>query len=249
MIEMMKNIYGEVIIKKNSILYHTSEEIFSYKNYTEKPMLFCTFHPSEWDGINDYVTFIKLKRDVSLLFMIEKFKKKYIFSSLSSFINNKNENLAKKYIGPRESLLACRSDGIRSDVEVDNSNSNLYCFVNELKNENFDGWFTSIENKSTVEVSLINNLDLFEMIKTQELRRNWRNANNLNNIITIKNWGEKYPICSIKKNIIFKLNERYKKMIEDYINYGLKSDFPYDNVLNIIFDNAEFYYSKYDSNY
>lgn len=225
MIEMMKNIYGEVIIKKNSILYHTSEEIFSYKNYTEKPMLFCTFHPSEWDGINDYVTFIKLKKDVSLLFMIEKFKKKYIFSSLSSYINNKNENLTKKY------------------------NSNLYCFVNKLKNENFDGWFTSIENKATVEVSLINNLDLFEMIKTQELRRNWRNANNLNNIITIKNWGEKYPICSIKKNIIFKLNERYKKMIEDYINYGLKSDFPYDNVLNIIFDNAEFYYSKYDSNY
>jgi hypothetical protein len=221
----MKNIYGEVIIKKNSILYHTSEEIFSYKNYTEKPMLFCTFHPSEWDGINDYVTFIKLKRDISLLFMIEKFKKKYIFSSLSSFINNKNENLAKKY------------------------NSNLYCFVNELKHENFDGWFTSIENKSTVEVSLINNLDLFETIKTEELRRNWRNANNLNNIITIKNWGKKYPICSIKKNIIFKLNERYKKMIEDYINYGLKSDFPYDNVLNIIFDNAEFYYSKYESKY
>jgi hypothetical protein len=225
MIEMMKNIYGEVIIKKNSILYHTSEEIFSYKNYTEKPMLFCTFHPSEWDRINDYVTFIKLKRDISLLFMIEKFKKKYIFSSLSSFINNKNENLAKKY------------------------NSNLYCFVNELKHENFDGWFTSIENKSTVEVSLINNLDLFETIKTEELKRNWRNANNLNNIITIKNWGNKYPICSIKKNIIFKLNERYKKIIEDYINYGLKSDFPYDNVLNIIFDNAEFYYSKYDSNY
>lgn len=222
---LMKNIYGEVIIKKNSILYHTSEEIFSYKNYTEKPMLFCTFHPSEWDGINDYVTFIKLKRDISLLFMIEKFKKKYIFSSLSSFINNKNENLAKKY------------------------NSNLYCFVNELKHENFDGWFTSIENKSTVEVSLINNLDLFETIKTEELRRNWRNANNLNNIITIKNWGKKYPICSIKKNIIFKLNERYKKMIEDYINYGVESNFPYDNVLNIIFDNAEFYYSKYDSNY
>ena len=157
--------------------------------------------------------------------MIEKFKKKYIFSSLSSFINNKNENLAKKY------------------------NSNLYCFVNELKNENFDGWFTSIENKSTVEVSLINNLDLFETIKTEELRRNWRNANNLNNIITIKNWGKKYPICSIKKNIIFKLNDRYKKIIEEYIDYGLKSDFPYDNVLNIIFDNAEFYYSKYDSNY
>jgi hypothetical protein len=225
MTEIMKNIYGEVIIKKNSILYHTSEEIFSYKNYTEKPMLFCTFHPSEWDGINDYVTFIKLKRDISLLFMIEKFKKKYIFSSLSSFINNKNENLAKKY------------------------NSNLYCFVNELKHENFDGWFTSIENKSTVEVSLINNLDLFETIKTEELKRNWRNANNLNNIITIKNWGNKYPICSIKKNIIFKLNERYKKMIEDYINYGLESNFPYDNVLNIIFDNAEFYYSKYESNY
>ena len=101
---MLKNLYGKVILQKDSILYHTesrndlsergsgiirsdggeydsnSEEIFNNKPgifrkfHTppeimrkfpisgEKPMLFCTFHPSEYCGINDYITYIKLKK-------------------------------------------------------------------------------------------------------------------------------------------------------------------------------------------
>jgi hypothetical protein len=43
----MKKTYGEMILKKSSILYHTSDNLFEYKN--DKPMLFCTFHPSEWE--------------------------------------------------------------------------------------------------------------------------------------------------------------------------------------------------------
>ena len=97
--------------------------------------------------------------------MIDSFRKTFIFSSLHKFINSQNENLAKK------------------------NDKNLLCFSKELKKENFDGWFTSIENKATIEVALLNDLDIFELIKTEELKRNWRNGNNLNNKITIKNWG------------------------------------------------------------
>jgi len=75
----MKRSYGEVIVKKGSILYHTSDEPFEIKDQNDKPMLFCTFHPSEWDVMNEYATFIKLKKDISLLFMIESFKKAKYF--------------------------------------------------------------------------------------------------------------------------------------------------------------------------
>jgi hypothetical protein len=219
---MLKNLYGKVILKKDSILYHTSEEIFNYK--PEKPMLFCTFHPSEYDGINDYITYVRLKKNVILLFMIDRFRKTYIFSSLNAFTNHPNLNLAKK------------------------NDNNLKSFVKELKKKKFNGWFTSIENKSTVEVALINNNSLFEIIKTEELTRNWRNGNNLNNVITTKNWGTKYPICSIKYPIVFKINSRFQQFIENYINYGLKSKFPNEHVLQVILQNAKIYYhlNKFD---
>jgi hypothetical protein len=219
---MLKNLYGKVILQKDSILYHTSEEIFN--NKLEKPMLFCTFHPSEYDGINDYVTYIKLKKNITLLFMIENFRKTFIFSSLNKFSNHPNLNLAKK------------------------NDNNLKLYVKELKKENFNGWFTSIENKSSIEVALINDNSLFEIIKTEEFTRNWRNGNNLNNIITTKNWGKKYPICSIEYPLTFKINNKFQQLLEDYINCGLKSKFPYEHVFQVILENAKIYYheSKFD---
>ena len=136
--------YGKVIIPKESILYHTSDELFDFKNKNDKPMLFCTFHPSEWDSMNEYVTFIKLKKDVSLLFMINECKKAKIFSSLNLFTNHPNLNLAKK------------------------DEKQLFCYVNELIKENLDGWISSIENKTSIEVSLINDSNIFEPIKTEK---------------------------------------------------------------------------------
>jgi hypothetical protein len=162
---MMKKSYGEVIIKKGSILYHTSDEQFSLKEQNDKPMLFCTFHPSEWDVMNEYVTFIKLRKDISLLFMIEECKKAKIFSSLPLFSNHPNLNLSKKH------------------------KHQLLCYIRELKKENLDGWFTSIENKSSVEVSLINNPNLFKIVKTEKMIRNWRNGNEKKSKKRMKIWG------------------------------------------------------------
>jgi hypothetical protein len=73
----MKECYETIILKKESILYHTSEDLFTYKNNKDKPLLFCTFHLSEYgfNNNNIYVHFIKLKKDINLLFMIEKIKK------------------------------------------------------------------------------------------------------------------------------------------------------------------------------
>jgi hypothetical protein len=45
---MLRTAYGSVIIKKDTILYHTTDEEFSYR--PNKPMLFTIIHPSEWEG-------------------------------------------------------------------------------------------------------------------------------------------------------------------------------------------------------
>jgi hypothetical protein len=58
-----------MILKKDSILYHTSE--IKLINLKEKPFLFCSFHPSDYESYNSkYINIIKLKKDVKLFFMI-----------------------------------------------------------------------------------------------------------------------------------------------------------------------------------
>ena len=94
---MLRSNYGEMIIKKDSVLYHTSDEEFIPNVINEKSMLFCTFHPSEYTGDNKYVHYVKIKKDISLLFMIEYIGNIKIYSSLSNIINHPNKNLAKKY--------------------------------------------------------------------------------------------------------------------------------------------------------
>jgi len=208
---MLKSVYGSVKLKKGTILYHTTDEQFNFK--PEKAMLFCTFHPSEWEGVNDYIVRISLKKDIELLFMISGFKKHFVYSSLNELSNNRN-------------YLSKLSD------------KKTKCFVNKLLEQGFDGWFSSIENKSQIEVALINNQDFFEAISFENLNRNWRNGNNLNGKTIHKNWGNKYEISSLNLPLTFDVNIRYKPIIEEYINYGINSKFPFEYVLQVILNNA-----------
>ena len=219
---MLKEVYGEVILKKDIIVYHTSEEAFNYKGEGEKPMLFCTFHPSEYGMIGDNVTTIKLKRDVSLFFMIEDIKKARIYSALSTLINHKNGNLAKRH---------------KEELEF---------FTKQLKKENLDGWFSSIENKGTVEVALINNKNLYEIVETKALMNNWNNGNINNNVIKIKNWGTTYKVYSTEYPIIFNINERYKPMIEKYIDFEKETQLINQYILQKILKNGIIRYHKYN---
>jgi len=214
---MLESVYGSVILPINSIIYHTTDEEFI--NRPEKSLLFCSFHPSEWEGVNEYVVKIKLKRELKLLFMISSFHKHFIYSSLDDLSNNRN-------------YMSKLSEKKRK------------CFVKKLKKENFDGWFSSIENKSQIEIAIINDNVLYLVISFENLRRNWRNGNNLNNIITKKNWGNIYEISSINLPITFNINDRYENMIEEYIKYGLKSKYPYEYAFQIILHNTKINYHK-----
>ena len=212
--------YGKVKIRKGTILYHTSDEKFKYNS--EKPFLFLTFHPSEWNIMNKYVTMIRIKRDISLFFMIEGFRNARIFSSLNALTKHPNLNLAKKY------------------------DKNLICYKEYLKKERLKGWFSSIENKTSVEVGLINDEKNYEVVKTERLIRNWRNGNCRKGKIIYKDWGDKYPICTIKQPVKLNINLRYKSMIKAYKKYEKKSKYLLDNIFQIILENAKIYYHKAD---
>ena len=197
-------------LRKGSILYHTTNEKFIEKPNEEKPFLFCTFHPSEYP--NKYVNFIKLKKDISLLFMIETIKGNRIFSSLNLFTNNKNKNLSKTKL------------------------KNLLCYAEKIKMENLDGWFTSIENKASVEVALLNDTNLFEVIKKGRFNNNTNNMNENK----IKDWGKKYKICTTYLPMKLKINIRYKEMIEKYKKSGDLKMY----IFQVLLDNCNINYHK-----
>jgi len=207
---MLRQIYGEIILKKDSILYHTSDNPnpFTYKTESEKPFLFCSFHPSEYGMIGEYVKKIKLKKDTSLFFMIDSIKKAKIYSGAS----------------------------------IDKSE--LIILSNSLKKEKFDGWFGSIKNKGTVETAFINDLELFEIIDSTPLVNNWRNGNFNNNVVSIKNWGKIYSISTLLYPALLNINERYKPMIEEYLNFEKESKLLNNFVFQVILKNAIINYHK-----
>jgi hypothetical protein len=198
---MLKSTYGSMIIRKDTILYHVTDENFVYK--PEKKLLFTIFHPSEWIGYDsEYIVRIRLKRDIEVLFFISGFRKHYILS-----------NQVEK----------------KSTI-----------FLEKIVKENLDGWLASIENRSHVEIAILNNPAIFEAISFEPLRKNWRNGNCLGGIPECKNWGTIYPISSRSLPVLLYLNEKYKQLIEEYIQYGLESKYPFEYALQVILENTKY---------
>ena len=191
---MLKSTYGSLIIKKDTILYHLTDEEFTYK--PEKKLLYTIFHPSEWVGYDsEYIVRIQLKRDIEVLFFITGFRKHYVLSSQA-------EKKSAAFL------------------------------------KNLDGWLASIENRSHVEVAIINDPTIFEVISFEPLRKNWRNGNCLGGIPECKNWGTLYPISSRLIPVVLYLNEKYKPLIEKYIQCGS------EYALQVILENAHIQYIK-----
>jgi hypothetical protein len=220
----LREFYGEMILKKNTILYHSDDNKFSIK--PEKPMLFLTFHPRDWQG--KYTTRIKLRRDISLFFMVNPDVSwgSSISPLLNTLTKKKGRNLNKQL------------------------NSNLKCYIPYLINENFDGWFSTIEGRTTVEIALINNLDSYDIISS-ELHNNtnyeYGGYNHNNNTLFIPaKYGDKYPIHTEVFPIKLILNYRYKEFINSYKEHSIQSH--YEFPFQIVLKNAEIEYVKKEYN-
>lgn len=214
----LRTVYGEILLKKGTLLYHTSSEPFEYNS--EKPMLFLTFHPSEWiHSSTKYLTKFILNRDVSLLFMIKVIKTSRIISVLDTLIQG--SNLAKQ------------------------DDNKLKCFIPYLKSAKFDGWFSTIEGGMPVEIALINESATFSKVETNRIIRDWKNGNyknyaDLNSYIP-KYWGDAYTISLYTLPAQLKINRIYEPMIDKFMKY-VKEEDPDGNILYILLKTAKIRY-------
>ena len=215
---MLYEKYGEMIIKKDSILYHSSNEQFKLNK--NKKMLFLTFHPSEYSIYDKYLHFVKLKRDIRILFMIKNINKLNIKSALNTIIQHPSKYPITKY-----------------DFIFD-------LIIYKLKNENFDGWFSSIDDNKTVEIGLINNFDLYEVIETQNLHINWKFGKKIieNNtiIFILKKWKSHigYEMCFHENQIILNIPKYFKKIIKKYKKNEKLSGFLSEYAFQLLLDNS-----------
>ena len=212
--------YGYMVLPKDTILYHMNDKKkFTYQNIEDKSFLFCTFHPSEYIG-SKYIHYIKLKKKIKLLFMIDDIGRNRIYSSLPNIINHPRLNLSKL------------------------NNNVLKEMKNILENQHLKGWFTSIENKTAVEVAILNKTNIFEYIGSHRFETEWKNGNYNGNIIIQKNWGNYYPISFIKNPIKLYVNKRFKKIFQNYKKYEKKSKFIHEYIFQIMLDYAIIKYYK-----
>jgi len=211
-VKMIYN-YGYMILPKGTILYHMNDnKEFIYKSENEKPFLFCAYHPSEYIGFK-YIHFIKLKKKIKLLFMIDDIIKNKIYSALPNIIKNHPKlNLSK----------------LNSNV--------LYDMREILETNNLEGWFTSVENKGYVETAFLNKPEIFKCIGSMKFNKKWNNSNYNNNKAISKRWNDFYEKSFIEKPIKLYLHKRFKKKIKDYKKYEKKSKFIHEYIFQMMLD-------------
>jgi len=210
----LRRSYGEVLLQKGTILYHSS--------YTPivsnplKPMLFTTFHPSDWHG--KYVSEIRLKKDVSLFFMVDTFVNVRVLPLLQKLVLPQGNNLVKMY------------------------DTKLKCFVDHLKEEHFHGWLSTIEGGTTIEVSLLNSPEIFEIVSCEKSTENWSDSYyNTEDKLVEKNFGKRYAIGTMTMPAKFILNSRYKSILEEYRTNAERIN-PNGFTLSIVLSNASITY-------
>ncbi len=210
----LRQTYGEVILPKGTVLYHISDK--EYSPNTEKPFIFLTFHPSEYiRNESQFCYRVQLRKTVSLLFMVSMIKNDRVFSLLNILFESNNLNLAKQKI------------------------HYLRCFSTELQKEKFNGWFSSIEGRTTVEVALLNTSDNYKVLQCSNVKWDWSNSRYVQDYFIRKNWGVRYPITH--GPILFRIHEYYKNQIENYIKYQKEHD-ENGTALTVIFHFSRFIY-------
>lgn len=217
----MRTSFGELLIKKGTTLYCSScftiDEIIN--NPEKVPILYYVFfHQPEYElFLNTYK--LILKKDISLFFDVK----------FNMDINIDNENIFKD-------IFPCYDSVLRSIIKNTQMNELLY---NNLKKNNFDGFFGNRLYHSIVSITLFNNIELFDIfIDNYELKNIYDNE--------MKTYYETFPLNFLENKFILNINKKYNESIKKYINiideYAINSDKYYNLNFYYIIKNSEINY-------
>jgi hypothetical protein len=216
----MKENYSHLILPKDFILYYTSDNQFISKSN----FLSCLFHPSENEL--DYVTKLKLKKDISLFFAID-FKISDRDQSLSIPVCLIKE-LTKTYFF-KENIKNVKDFNEFMDVHI-------------LKKYNFNGFINmQILYDGQLEIHLINNFDIYDF-ETEPINKDWkREGFSYTKGVIQKIWGSNYPIY-FNKNVILIINDKYKYFIELFLQNLKNKKYKFNKSLQILLRDCEIKY-------
>jgi hypothetical protein len=228
----MRSSYGEVILKKGTRLYHASAD--PLETLPNRPLLFTTLHPSDY-YVGRYISVIELLRDVSLFFMVREIKQFIILSSLHQHIApNINTNNNAKY-------LTQNQRNTKRNLKKQDYN-NIRMWLPYLQAEQFDGWFSSIENRTAIEFAIVNDPSILKFVECSPIVFNWNIMyNSPNNVNYETYWGTSYPISTITLPAILILNKRYRAQINKYMSV-VKKTTAYGTPFSCLIENATIYY-------
>ena len=110
-------------------------------------------------------------------------------------------------------------------------------FKKKLISKKLNGWFSSIEDKTGIEIALINSKKIYEFERVNNFNSNWNFIYGENNNNSYLNFGMKYKICTIENPAILILNEKFKKDIEKF-KKRISKDFLPTSVIEIVLYNS-----------
>lgn len=214
----LRSSYGYIRLPKGMCIYHASKSELCV--LPEKPILFTTYHPSEWYTEDAYISVIELQKDIDLLFMIQNIRGLRIFSSLSNYLEPPGNNMSKM------------------------NYENCKKWIPYLQKESLSGWISSIENKTAIEFAIINDPSILKIVKCNPIQYNWKNATYTNEGTFVpKQWGNIYSISN--KRVKMHIHRRFKPQIESYIETILQED-KNGTAFSLLLDRADISY--FDAN-
>lgn len=211
----LRSSYGTVTFPKGTRLYHASaSELCTLP--VSKSILFTTLHPSEWYMEDAYITVFELQTSIDLLFMVQRIQGLRILSALNNYLEPPANNLAKM------------------------NHDNVKQWIPYLQRESLSGWLSSVENKTAIEIAVINDPALLKIVECLPIKYNWANSkyNNEGELIP-KNWGTTYPVSTTRYKM--QLHSRYKPQIDAYVEKIAKED-PDGTAFSLMLKNANITY-------
>jgi hypothetical protein len=112
-------------------------------------------------------------------FMIHSIHRLRVFSALPDFLD-----------------LPFNSNLIKQNTTL------LHEWLPHLQMEGFDGWFTSIENRSAVEFAIRSDPSILKIVECSPNQLDWRNSNYRRGVFIPKSWGTVYSISTLEMRLM-----------------------------------------------